>query len=526
MKDLPIYNNNINLRRVFMKVKKLIAVLLSMMMVCSMLSGCAKKAQSTKAEGTGDATGETSEDASSSETSGEPYTITIYAPYDATTDACNAVSEKVSEITLKLINCKVKLVREVTKDQLNLALTSGESLDLFYSFPWETSLSSMVASNEIVAMDDLLTSHAPDMKSAISDDDWACVTVNGSIYGIPMNKDKAQARGFEMNKTIADKLGIDYSKPITYEELEQDLLKVKAAYPDMYPCVPNNGSMNFPAWSCDVLGDSLGVLENCLTDSTKVVNLFDTDSFKEYCSYIYKWAQEGLMMPDGANTDEGYDTYIGSGLGFGTFTPIKAGFEAEETRKCGVEMAAVQLYAAHSTTSMVNACWCIASNSKQPEKAMEMLNLMYTNPDISNLFINGIEGKNYKIVDKTNKIIDYADGVNAASTNYSVVGWAWPNEQISYVWNGDQPDVWKQLGEFNASAQPSPAKGFVFNNEKVLNEVTACNNVIAKYENGLITGCLDPKEAIPKMNEELKSAGIDTIITEKQTQLDAWLAQK
>lgn len=53
-----------------------------------------------------------------------------------------------------------------------------------------------------------------------------------------------------------------------------------------------------------------------------------------------KWAQEGLMMPDGANTDEGYDTYISSGVGFGTFTPIKAGFEAEETRKCGVDMAA------------------------------------------------------------------------------------------------------------------------------------------------------------------------------------------
>jgi putative aldouronate transport system substrate-binding protein len=66
----------------------------------------------------------------------------------------------------------------------------------------------------------------------------------------------------------------------------------------------------------------------------------------------------------------------------------------------------------------------------------------------------------------------------------------------------------------------------VFNNENVLNEITACNNVIDKYENGLITGCLNPETAIPKMNEELKAAGIDTILTEKQTQLNVWLAGK
>ncbi len=510
-----------------MKLKKLLSVLLVSAMVCSLLAGCGKKAENTtdsKAADVTTAAGKSSDEGDG--TKEDPYTITIYAPYAATTDACEAVSGKISEITRDLINCDVKLVRDVTKDQLNLTLTSGEKLDLFYAFPWEVSLSSMVSSNEVVAMDDLLDKYAPDTKSSISADDWSCVTVNGKVYGIPMNKDKAQARGFEMNKKIADELGIDYSKPITYAELEADLQKVKDAYPDMYPCVPNAGSMNFPAWSCDVLGDKLGVLENCLDGSTKVVNLYDTASFKEYCSYIYKWAQNGLMMPDGANTDEGYDTYISSGIGFGTFTPIKAGFEAEETRKCGVDMAAVQLYAAHSTTSMVNACWCIAGNSEKPEKAMQMLNLMYTNPEIANLLINGMEGVNYKVIDQTNHIIDYADGVDSATTDYSVVGWAWPNEQITYVWKGDSPDVWKQLGEFNSAAHSSPAKGFVFNNDKVLNEFTVCNNVIDKYEKGLITGCLNPKDAIPEMNKELISAGINTIITEKQAQLDAWLAKK
>lgn len=91
---------------------------------------------------------------------------------------------------------------------------------------------------------------------------------------------------------------------------------------------------------------------------------------------------------------------------------------------------------------------------------------------------------------------------------------------------GDEPDVWEQLGEFNKNAQSSPAKGFVWDNSGVLNEVTACNNVVEKYRAGLLTGCLDPETAIPQMNQELEAAGINTIIEAKQAQLDAWLAEQ
>lgn len=83
----------------------------------------------------------------------------------------------------------------------------------------------------------------------------------------------------------------------------------------MYPLVPNGGTMIYPAWACDVLSDDLGVLENALSDSTQVVNFYDTDSFKEYCKWVYQWAQEGLMMPDAVNTTEGYQEFFNSGVG-------------------------------------------------------------------------------------------------------------------------------------------------------------------------------------------------------------------
>ena len=144
---------------------------------------------------------------------------------------------------------------------------------------------------------------------------------------------------------------------------------------------------------------------------------------------------------------------------------------------------------------------------------MQILNEMRSNPEISNLLINGIEGEHY--VKKDDGTIGYPEGVDASNTTYSSVAWIWPNELISYPWEADGPDIWKETDEFNQAARLSTAFGFIWNNAEVLNEITACTNVPAKC-----------KEAVPKMIQELKDAGIDTIIAEKQAQLDNWAAQK
>ncbi len=84
----------------------------------------------------------------------------------------------------------------------------------------------------------------------------------------------------------------------------------------------------------------------------------------------------------------------------------------------------------------------------------------------------------------------------------------------------NDPDIWDQTQEFNNNAVVSPAKGFAWDNTNVQNEVTACANVTAKYGPALQCGSLDPETTIPKFLDELKAAGADTIIAEKQRQLD------
>lgn len=146
-----------------------------------------------------------------------------------------------------------------------------------------------------------------------------------------------------------------------------------------------------------------------------------------------------------------------------------------------------------------------------------------TSTEMANILINGLEGTHYEFTDKDNGVINYPDGVTASNTGYTSLPWAWPNEAISYVWEGNDPDIWDQTQEFNNNAVVSPAKGFAWDNTDVQNEVTACANVTAKYGPALECGSLDPETTIPKFLDELKAAGADTIIAEKQRQLDDWL---
>lgn len=496
-----------------MNKKKAMALLLVSVMAGSMLAGCGSDA--------GSADGSSSKSADGS--NNDSYTVKILAPGDASTDDCAKISEAASKITEEKFNTKVELTRVgfgSYDQQVNLTLASSEKLDLMYEYCGN--VTSAISSGQIVPITDYLDSYGSDMKSQISDSDWKCVTFNGDIYGVPANKEKATGWGFAMDKEMADATGIDYSSIKTEEELEPLLEKVKEMYPDVYPIVSNNGSMSLMT-DQDDLGGDIGSLESASGDNTTIINYYGTDEYMNEMKLRYDWAQKGLIMPDASTSTENANSLIGAGKGFGRFTNTKPGIEKEMEKEVGKEVVVLEMVKPYTTTTRVDIVWYVPHNSEKPERAVQVLNEIYTNPDLANLFINGLEGTHYEFVDKENGIVNYPEGVNASNTGYTSLPWAWPNETISYIWEGLDSDIWDQIQEFNKDATVSPAKGFAWDNTEVQNEVTACANVVAKYGPALECGSLDPETTIPKFLDELKAAGADTIIAEKQKQLDAWL---
>lgn len=497
-----------------MNKKKAMAFLLVSVMAGSMLAGCGSDNASSSNDGSSKSADSSNQDS---------YTVKILAPGDASTDDCAKISEAASKITEEKFNTKVELTRVgfgSYDQQVNLTLASSEKLDLMYEYCGN--VTSAISSGQIVPITDYLDSYGSDMKSQISDSDWKCVTFNGDIYGVPENKEKATGWGFAMNKEMADATGIDYSSIKTEEELEPLLEKVKEMYPDVYPIVSNNGSMSLMT-DQDDLGGDIGSLESASGDNTTVINYYGTDEYMNEMKLRYDWAQKGLLMPDASTSTENANSLIGAGKGFGRFTNTKPGIEKEMEKEVGKEVVVLEMVKPYTTTTRVDIVWYVPHNSEKPERAVQVLNEIYTNPDLANLFINGLEGKHYEFVDKEKGIVNYPEGVNASNTGYTSLPWAWPNETISYIWEGLDSDIWDQIQEFNKDATVSPAKGFAWDNTEVQNEVTACANVVAKYGPALECGSLEPETTIPKFLDELKAAGADTIIAEKQKQLDAWL---
>jgi putative aldouronate transport system substrate-binding protein len=161
----------------------------------------------------------------------------------------------------------------------------------------------------------------------------------------------------------------------------------------------------------------------------------------------------------------------------------------------------------------------ISKNSEDPEKAMQYMNLLYSDKDLINLFTNGIEGKHY--VKTSDNMIAKPDGVT--ETGYMFNQWEVGNNFLSSIWKGEDPQIWDKMKEFNKSAVRSNAMGFTFNAVPVKTEIAAVSNVINQYRIGLETGMLDQADNLPEFNAKLKTAGLDKIIAEKQKQLDAWV---
>ena len=82
------------------------------------------------------------------------------------------------------------------------------------------------------------------------------------------------------------------------------------------------------------------------------------------------------------------------------------------TKSNGKEVVFMKVIEPYKYTDVSNGnSLIIPFQFPHPEKAMELWNLMYTDPEISNLFINGIEGKHWEYTDDTKTFITTPEGV-------------------------------------------------------------------------------------------------------------------
>ncbi|MEH7418022.1 ABC transporter substrate-binding protein [Neobacillus drentensis] len=487
--------------------------LISLMLACFLLilSACSSNKESSTTESSG--SGE-----KISEVNMVFFTTEIPKDLKLVQDEINKISEEKIKVRVKLTPINIGNYVQ----QMNLMLSSNEKADLMLvtSFFGYTS---QVAKGQLLSLDDLVDKYGTDIKKAMDPDYLNAAKVSGKLYAVPTLRDMAGAPGINMRKDLVDKYNIDINKIKTLDDVESALKTIKENEKGITPIVPfQPGAQPTVVYNWfDPLGDTMGVLPN-YDNNMKVVDLYETDEYEQFVKTMRRWYQEGLTLKNATTNADPGTSLVKSNVGFSYFSPQKPGIALQESQITAKPIVTTSLSKPVTTTSAVTTMmWGIPQSSQVPEAAMKFLNLMYGNKDIVNLLDWGIEGKHY--VKVSDNVIKYPDGVNAGNNGYNLnMSFAMGNSFLSYVFEGNNPNLWSETEEFNKSAIKSKALGFNFDSSSVKTEVTAVTNVVGKYALGLESGVLDPNKSLPEFIKGLKAAGIDKIIAEKQKQLDEW----
>lgn len=472
----------------------------------------------------------------------EPVEITFYIGNSPVKDL-DRIMEAVNKITMEKINATLKLV--VTDwgsypQKMNMMISSGESFDLTFTGSWgDLNYFQNAAKGAYLDITDLLDQYAPVTKSRVPASVWDGVKVNGKIYGSVNYQvwGMATARGVQLRKDFADKYNFDWKSMTKWEDLTPYLAAVKKGEPGIIPFEYSNQADNFAdmplIYGMDSVGDKLTPGWIRIDDqNVKVFNQYETDEYKAYLKTFRDWYMNGYIKKDastmkdyvpdrkakriGALYSQSYPDLVDMPeLADSAFMPHTD--SADKVYAYQKRFTEPFIPASGPSTALV----AVGANSKHPEKAVQMIELLNTNDELYHLIIYGQEGIDYK------KVNDKQMEMIPDKYNFNWSEWEIGQSIGRVLWDKNENVEAREkslamIYEADKTAKVSPVMGFTFNTEPVKTQVANVNSVVKELLYSLGSGSVDPDKYLPIFQEKLKKAGADDIIAEKQKQIDEW----
>lgn len=484
-------------------------------------SGSPAETSSASASGSASASPEASPSPSQSL---DPVELSIYYPGTEQKDV-GLVEAELDKLLKDKINATIKIHAVGWGDwsqKINLMVASGEPFDLMFTAGWDN-FSGNVAKGAFTDVTSLIDQYAPDAKASLDPLLLSGTAVNGKNYAVPVQKEMAEEFGIVLNKDLVDKYQFDISSIKTIADLEPMLQKIKENEPNVTPMWGGKNNLSLTPYEQIGNGAVPGVVKE--DGSTTVLDQWETPEMTDLLKLYKSWNQKGYFQKDPA-TQKDAGPSNKAGTIFAQWQQLTPGKDKTLSQQWGHPVVQVVLTKVYTTSNDLNgAMTAISRTSKNPERAMMLINLLYTDPQILNTLVYGVEGKHY--VKTGDNIIDLPPGVASGQSGYTPGNnYMFGNQFLNYLWTTEDPQKWEQYKQFNESATPSPLIGFSYDSEPVKNEEAAIVNIYNSYIDGLSTGVMDYEKALPEFIDKMKKAGMDKVIAEKQKQVDAFLANK
>ncbi|SDC93277.1 putative aldouronate transport system substrate-binding protein [Paenibacillus sp. UNCCL117] len=432
-----------------------------------------------------------------------------------------SVETEVNNYIKPKLNATVKLKPIAGSDyeqKMNTILAAGEAFDIVWTSDWRFNFSSNAQKGAFLELDALLDKNGAKLKASLPSSAWDDVKIGGKIYGVPNYQIAAKSAGFVIQKRFADKYKLDTAKIKTYKDIEPFFEEIKKNEPGIIPFGLNNDFYSPSVYGLSSHGNVISYQVN--GGKVEVEDYFATAAYKKHVTMAHEWYTKGYINEDASTLKNKADVEK-KGVYATTFdfTQKPGGEAAAKAGNGGNDVIFVPLMEPEFTgvTATISA---ISRTSKNPERAMMLLELVNTDPALYNLLSFGIENKHYT---KTgaNTIKDIAGGGYAPNMN-----WVMGNVTIGYLMDGQAPDTWERTKKANDTAKKPYLYGFKFNSEPVKAEMANLKAVENEFRKVIETGTVDPEKYLPQFLDKRLKAGSEKVLAEYRTQIEAFLKTK
>ena len=549
-----------------MKRKGLSVALAALMTASFCLAGCGNESSESSSGGVSTDGSESTQESSSSEeesTGGEtqelePVTIQLWIGGPGKQKDSDKVWEAFNEKLQEYVpNTTVEITCMTTaeyKEKYPQMLASEEAVDLTWIASWVTGSNQLIQDGNLMALDDLVDQYGQGIKAELGDDildmhrypaddklyyliSWQGLYSNVRAFKIPTELAKlAGDTWLEDTQKVVTKWWNDYSSTDDLQAVFDQLDIYFAALKENDRLYSGLTQATFGAWlypnrlssesSLQMYNIGVPHMDNSFT----VIDTIQSDYYRVYAQNMAEFYKKGYIRSDIASLEKNTLSFIKGG----EYTPNTSVIDVHNaltdntaemySATAGVDISLIQIenegYLSRGDATAMAIPYC----ADEPERAMMVLNALYTEPELSQLLIYGFEGEHYTDNGDGTITTDYGSQ-GTSESNYGLWKWTVGTCKNSLVTQADVAGYYDELLEKEKDAIISSFVNFTFDDSNVTDVIASLKAIDGEYKSMIDNGYMgDEWEAtLDKWIAERKAAGVDRLIDELQNQINVYV---
>lgn len=548
--------------------KRTICLLLAMIMVLSIvLAGCSKTAETPAADET-PATTEPAETTDNTETPEAPEETAEPALEQKTIQLMitgagkQANSDKVwaafnEQLQQYVPNTTVEFI-DVSFDEysekFSQVLASGEGVDLAWT-GWLINKPQNIADGNLMPLDDLLAEYGQGIVDILGENvvEIHRNAADGKLYYLPSWQGLCgERRGWLVVTEIAELAGDtwiedteaalnkwrnNYSGIEDFQAVLDQATKYLAAAKEAGKLGAGINTGRAFGWSMyngmysflGVGGAEIGITycDGTFTVKDGVAG----EHYKLYAKTMADWYKEGYIRSDIMSVDTSTLTTPKNGeitdttYVFSCDPYLTEADQEAAIADAGMDMTYLPIEENAYLILGGDTSYAIPYCADEPERAMMVLNAIYSQPDLYNTLIYGIEGEDYTMNADGTITTSYVGASPTADDSYGIQRWIIGSCKNALINNGTDPNYYADLEALEETARVNPFLNFTFDRTNVEGICASILNVYYEYGPQIDNGVAGDnwEELYNNYMAARKDAGIEELVTEFQNQINAYI---